>query len=89
VPFLVFGLIGTSTALIYWRWRINGLFVAGIAALFVIGALVVLVTWQDRWAAIGHWLAAQTPLGLFVGWPMLVALALTGSGYLLIRRATP
>ena len=57
--------------------------------LFAVGLLAVLITWQRQWPAVGNWFADQSALTLFAGWPALLAVALAGAGFLIIRRATP
>jgi hypothetical protein len=89
VPFTVLGFIGIFAALVMKRWGINGLYVLGIATLFVVGLFVVLISWQRQWPAVGNWFADQSALSLFAGWPALLALVLAGVGLLTIRRATP
>jgi len=89
VPFIALGFLGAFIALFYKRWGMTGMFILTAAMVVVLGGLAVLVTWQRGWPAIGHWLADAPPASLFAGWPALLALALAGTGFLTIRRATP
>lgn len=89
VPFLALNFLGTCVALIYRRWSVTGMFAFTLATTLVLGGLVTLITWQRWWPAVADWFAAQSPLGLFAGWPALLAAALAGTGYLMIRRTDP
>lgn len=89
MPFLALNYLGACLALIHKRWSVTGMFALTLVATLVLGGLVVLITWQRWWGAVGGWLADQSPLGLFAGWPTLLALALAGAGYLMIRRTDP
>ncbi len=89
VPFIVLGFLGICVAGVHTRWGLNGMFTLSIATALLLGGLVALASWQGWWPAIGDWLAGQSTVSLFAGWPMLLALALAGTGYLNLRRATP
>lgn len=88
-PFVALCFLGTCLALVHKRWGANGIFALLLATVLLLGGLVVLVSWQRWWGAVGQWFTEQTPLGLFVGWPALIAAALGGTGYLMIRRTDP
>lgn len=89
VPFLLLAFVGVFVGVLHKRWGSNGVLTlcAGVVAL--VGALVFLVTWQQRWPTVGRWLVDASPLAMVAGWPLLVTLALAASGYILIRRTVP
>jgi len=89
VPFLVLGFLGVFVGMLVKRWGLAGMFTAGLAAMVVLGAVAALLTWLRAWPAIGDWLTGQSAVSLVAGWPMVLAAALAGGGYLAIRRATP
>lgn len=89
IPFLAVNFLGTCFALVYKRWSVTGMFTLTLASILVLGGLIVLISWQRWWLDIGRWLADQSALGLFAGGPALLALALAGGGYLMIRRTDP
>lgn len=89
IPFLLLGFIGIAIALVFKRWRVNGLLTLSTVALGGIGGLAVLATWRGWWSAIGGWFVDQPNWALLVGWPALVTVLLAAVSYLVIRRATP
>ncbi|GAA5200028.1 hypothetical protein GCM10023322_76980 [Rugosimonospora acidiphila] len=88
VPLLVVGAMGTFAAVIFQRWRTNGLFTLMLGTILVLGGVTALVSWRQQWTAIGNWLADQSVVALIAGWPALLAVVLAAGGYLAIRRAT-
>jgi hypothetical protein len=88
VPLLMMTSLGLAIGLVQLRWGVNGVMVALVATIVLIGASAVVVSWARGWATVAAWLAAQSTVSLTVGWPALVtALAATFS-YLVLRRAT-
>lgn len=88
-PFAALGFLGTCLALVAKRWGVTGVFALILGTILTLGGLVVLVSWQGWWGAVGRWFSDQSAVGLFVGWPALIAAVLGGTGYLMIRRADP
>jgi hypothetical protein len=89
VPFVVLGFIGMFCGVVFKRWGSNGVFTLVIAFALIVAGLVALATWLRAWPSVGHWLVNQSAVSLLTGWPLLLAVALAGAGYLAIRRATP
>ncbi|WP_231391814.1 hypothetical protein [Arthrobacter sp. 35W] len=81
-------ILGFWFATVYKRWGATGMLVLWLAVGVLLVGLVALVTWQDWWAPVGTWLAAQGPLGI-TGWSLLFTALLGGGAYLTLRRATP
>jgi hypothetical protein len=88
VVMLVMTFVGMFIGVVYVRWRVNGALTLTAAAVVVPGALAALVTWQGWWGAIGSWLAGQSILGLYAGWPLILVAAAAAAGLAAIRRAT-
>ncbi|MFF1633684.1 hypothetical protein [Leifsonia sp. NPDC058248] len=85
---LFFFFVGSTSATIFMRWRVNGLLLAGaILVLLLVGA-VALITLTGSWAAVGTWFATMGPTGV-VAW-LLVPTALGAvAGFFILRKATP
>lgn len=77
----VYGLIGK-------RWGTDGVYLATVLSILVPGLFIALVTWQERWTAVGHWVADQSAEALFAVWPGLVAVVCAAAGFLVARRAS-
>ncbi|GAA3241699.1 ABC transporter permease [Dactylosporangium siamense] len=88
-PMLLMSLIGITLGTVYVRWRTNGVFGGICAVVLVLGLAAGLVTKYGRWPAVGDWLADQSALSLFAGWPSLVAVLLALLSWTALRRATP
>ncbi|WP_432975370.1 ABC transporter permease [Dactylosporangium sp. CA-233914] len=89
VPMLTMTLIGTASGALYLRWRANGILTAGSVLLLLLGGAAALISRSGEWPAIGHWLTHTSPVALIAGWPLLLAAALGGGSWLVLRRATP
>jgi hypothetical protein len=88
-PLIFAAALGIFFASIGRRWGGNGVFVATMIAILVLGGAIALISFTDGWPAIGSWLTDQPLLALLAGWPLIPsALMLTG-GWLVLRRATP
>lgn len=88
VPFVLAGFAGMVGGVIFQRWGTNGVYTLMLTSIIGTGGLAALITWQQQWMELGNWFADQPTLTLIVGWPILIAAALAGSGYAAIRRAT-
>jgi hypothetical protein len=80
--------VGIFVGVVYVRWRINGALTLTAAAIVVPGGLVALASWRGWWGEIGSWLADQSPLSLYAGWPLLLVAAAALAGLAVVRRAT-
>lgn len=88
VLFLFFFFVGTISAAIYVRWKVNGLLAAGlIVALLVVGS-VALATVTQSWPAVGAWFVASGVVGV-VAWTLVPSVLAAVTGYFILRRATP
>jgi hypothetical protein len=88
VPMLLMSLIGIAFGTVYVRWRTNGVFGSISAVVLVLGLAAGLVTKAGRWPAIGGWLADQSVLSLFAGWPAVAAVLLAALSWTALRKAT-
>jgi hypothetical protein len=88
MPFLALAALFVLVGVIYKRWAQAGLWTLLIASTVLFGGLAVLVTWYGWWPAVGAWLAGQPSMALFGGYPLVLAVAVLGAGWLTIRRAT-
>ncbi|NUS92594.1 MAG: ABC transporter permease [Nocardia sp.] len=73
---------------IYQRWRVSGLYTAGVIFLLAGGAAAILVTWQRWWPEVGSWFADTPRVVPMVVLPAVVALAALAGAWAAIRRAT-
>ena len=89
VPLLLFAAVGAFSGSVTKRWGPNGVFGMLLGSVVVIGLLVALATWLERWATIWDWLATQSAGSLFAGWALLPAAMLLAAGYTVVRRAVP
>ncbi|HEX2301649.1 MAG TPA: hypothetical protein VHH34_24615 [Pseudonocardiaceae bacterium] len=88
VPLLFLSFLGVALGVVFKRWGQLGLYVLGAASIVLVGGLAALATMLDWWPALGRFLADRTALGLLVGYPLVLAVLIATTGYLLIRRAT-
>jgi len=89
VPLLLFAAVGAFSGSVTKRWGPNGVFGMLLGSVVVIGLLVALATWLERWATIWHWLTTQSAGALFAGWALLPAVLLLAAGFTVVRRAVP
>jgi hypothetical protein len=89
VPFLALSALGVVLGVIFKRWGQTGLYVALVGSAVVLTAAVLMITWQKWWGSVGSFFTEQSTLALVAGYPLLIAVALGGLGFLAIRRATP
>ncbi|MGW1739023.1 ABC transporter permease [Nocardia sp. NPDC001965] len=73
---------------IYQRWRVTGLYTAGVVVLLVGGVAAILVTWQRWWPEVGSWFVDTPRVVPMVVLPAVVALAALAGAWAAIRRAT-
>ena len=85
---MIFFQSGFWAATIFKRWGATVLTSVLIGLGLVLVGLVALASWQNWWAQVGGWFAAQTSLSLG-GWMLAFAAVLAASAYLPLRRAVP
>lgn len=89
VPFIAMAALFAFLGVTYKRWGPVGLWTLLLGWTFVLGGLTLAVTWYGWWPAVGQWFVEQSPLALIAGYPLALAAAALGIGWLAIRRATP
>ncbi|WP_348786920.1 hypothetical protein [Leifsonia sp. NPDC080035] len=85
---LLFFLVGSFSASLYMRWRMNGILVAGAALVLLIVGAVALITFTGGWPAVGEWFASSGPVGV-AAWLLLPGVLAGLAGYAVLGRATP
>ncbi|MCO1659152.1 hypothetical protein [Pseudonocardia humida] len=88
VPFVALAAAGAFVGAVFARWAAPGVYGLVIGLTVVLGGSAVLITLADGWAAIPRWLAAQPPLALTTGYPLVLAALLGGAGWLVLRRTS-
>lgn len=88
-PLLALGFIGMMVGTLFKRWGQIGVYAAAIGTTLVLGGLVVLVTWQQWWGAVGTFFTTTPTMLLLAVYPLVIAVLAGIGGYLLVRRATP
>ena len=89
VPMLAACFLGIGIGVVFKRWGATGLYALLIGALFLIGLLVVLITWREAWTDLWSWLTDRSVESVTIGLPAVLAVALAGLTYLGLRRAVP
>ncbi len=89
VPFLALSALGLAVGAVFKRWGQTGMFVLMIAGILVGGGLVALASWRGWWGAIGGFFTDTPVLALTAGYPLVLAVALAGGTYAILRRTTP
>ncbi|WP_459545102.1 ABC transporter permease [Nocardia sp. X0981] len=79
--------LGLLAGAIYQRWRVTGLYTAGVVVLLVAGSATVLVTWQRWWPAVGSFFADTPRVVPMVVLPAVLAAAALAGAWATIRRA--
>jgi hypothetical protein len=88
-PMVGISALAVLIGVIVKRWGQGGLYLALLGAAVVLGLAVVVVTGREGWPAVGSFFLDRSALTLFVLFPLVLALALGGAGWLAIRRAVP
>lgn len=89
VPMAVMAFLGIAVGVMYKRFGSVGMYLLTIGLILGVGTAAVLITWQERWIAIGEWFSNQSTTGLAAGWPLLLGVLFAVGGYLGIRRVVP
>ncbi|MFC4950428.1 hypothetical protein [Pseudonocardia sp. GCM10023141] len=89
VPFIALSAIFVFAGVVFKRWGQPGVFVMGLSFGVLLALLVVVISWQRWWPAVGSFFAGSSPLALFAGYPWVIVVLAGGAGYLFLRRATP
>ncbi|GAA1859551.1 ABC transporter permease [Asanoa iriomotensis] len=85
-PLLFINFVTMFVAILFVRFGTNGLFATVAATILIFGLLAALISWQNWWGDIWHWLSTQHQISLLVGWPALVAAVAALGGMAAIRR---
>jgi hypothetical protein len=88
-PFVVLAATGALVGAVHSRWGTPGIFGLVVVVLAALAGGALLIAAVDGWPAVTGWLAAQPPLAMSTGYPLVLALLLGAGGWLAIRRATP
>jgi hypothetical protein len=89
VPFLAFTTIGLVIGVTFKRWGQQGVYLVSIATTVVVALLALLATARGWWPKVGSFFADSSTLALLCVYPLALAVACAGLGYLAIRRAVP
>lgn len=88
VPFLALSTTGLGVGVVHQRWGARGLYLLAVGSMLAVGAAVVLIGWNDGWAAVGRFFTGTDVLVLVVGYPAALTVALGLAVHLGLRRAT-
>lgn len=88
-PMLACIFAGIGFGVVSKRWGPTGVWGFLVAALVLLGGLVVLVTWLHAWGAIGTWLGERSLATLAIGLPVALAVILAAATFRGIRRVVP
>ena len=88
-PVLAFAFLGMGMGVVSKRWGPSGTWILALGSVVLFGALSILVSWLDSWAAIGAWLADQSIGTLTIVLPAAVAAAVAAASFAGIRRVVP
>ncbi|RSM50695.1 hypothetical protein DMA12_00575 [Amycolatopsis balhimycina DSM 5908] len=86
-PLLAVSALSVLAGMVFQRWRQTGIYLAVLGSAALLGGAAKLATARHWWPSIGKFLGGQ-PLTLFTAYPLVVALALGGAAWLVLRRAT-
>jgi hypothetical protein len=87
-PIVALAALGALVGAVFARWGARGLYALLVGLVVVLGGTAVLITLADGWSALTGWFAAQSPLALTAGYPLVLAVLLGAVGWLVLRRAT-
>lgn len=80
--------VGMALGVVYQRYRIAGMLVVSLATLVVVGAAVIVVSWQRWWPAVGRFFV-ETPTVMLLGvLPLALSALFALAGWTGLRRAT-
>ncbi|WP_291040373.1 hypothetical protein [Herbiconiux sp.] len=86
--FLFFFFVGALAAVIYQRWRVNGMLIFfGALTVALVGG-VALITFSESWPAVGAWFVETGASGV-VAWSLVPTGLAALVGYAILRRTTP
>ncbi|MDR4533116.1 hypothetical protein [Glutamicibacter sp. PS] len=80
-------MVGFLIATIYMRWRSTGMLVFFIGLGLVLLGIIALFTFGNFWPTFWSWALSWTAAGVTL-WGAVAAVAMAGSSYLTLRRAT-
>ncbi|PPF81164.1 ABC transporter permease [Subtercola sp. Z020] len=86
--FLFFFFVGAAVAIVYLRWRANGMIVFWVAVGVLGLGLAALATFTNSWPAVYEWFIATGAFGV-TAWSLVVTALAALVGYVVLRRATP
>ncbi len=79
---------GSTAAITFARWKVNGLLAAAAVLALLIVGVAALVTLTNSWPAVGSWFVAAGPIGV-VAWLLAPTAIGAVAGFFVLRRATP
>ncbi|WP_223694784.1 hypothetical protein [Leifsonia poae] len=88
VGMLFFLFVGSTSATIFLRWKVNGMLLAGAILILLLIAIVALITVTGGWPAVGSWFIAMGTLGV-TAWLLIPTALAAVTGYFVLLRATP
>ncbi|GLY43107.1 hypothetical protein Amsp01_091300 [Amycolatopsis sp. NBRC 101858] len=87
-PLVAVSAIGVLAGVVFQRWRQTGIYLALAGAVALLAGIKLLVSQRSWWPAIGDFLGGQPSFALYTAYPLVLALALGGVAWLVLRRAT-
>ncbi len=80
--------LGSTSAIVFTRWKVNGLLTAMAILVIILLGAVALITFTNNWPAVGDWFVSAGPVGV-VAWLLVPTAVGAVAGFFLLRRATP
>ncbi|UOX91145.1 hypothetical protein MUY14_11165 [Amycolatopsis sp. FBCC-B4732] len=87
-PIVATSAVCVLAGVVFQRWRQSGIYLAVFSSVALLAAAGALATTQNWWRPIGSFLGDQPSLTLFAAYPLVLALALGGTAWLVLRRST-